>query len=375
MKKFVTSLVLAVFIAGQPAIARAPVHLPQPVAPVLPIEVRLVQQEIRVQVQNNGGMAALAIGGVLGALAGAAINNAAANKAEGRVVDLRNALVDYDFNARFEQALRGVDLSPLSADPQLRFLATGYAADYEAGLVRPEERVLVVTPDYYVTNDFETMAVALNVMLVSRKANSRGKVKERIEKYWRTYSWTFRLPAVRGSNAEEDAGRLAALGEERLVAMLDRGLAEVVGMFAYDLTAEARAEIDGVPKGRAPTHELAGIKLFGRKLRGVDGQELVVRLHRVNAIQGVQLIDPDAPLPAADVAAGSTGAVAPQAPVAAEAAVTAEAPVAAEAAIAADAPVAAEAAIAADATAPAPVTADADAPAEAPAAGSAGGGE
>lgn len=365
LRKFLLVAAAFGFVASHTAVAKAPV------AQAKDIEVVMTQQELAVDVPNTGGAVAAGVGGILGALIGAAINNAQVANGEKRVAEMRNQLIDYRFNQRFEQALAAkIAAANLPQPPKVEFVTSVRGADElkAAGAV-PRNYVLVLSPRYAITSNFEDLSVSSSAMWIDRSLKGNGKVKQKFH-MMRTYAFRFPMKEISGSGATEDSARWVALGGAELAAMLDKGIDEVTDMIVYDLTPAGLAESQ---EKKLSNYNMAGKARRGRKVEVAQDR---VWLRNRFALEGFHLIDGKGPvfsLAAAAPAAATDAAVvadAPVAPAAADAPIAAEAPVAAETPVTAEAPMAVEAPAATGTTvAPAADAAvEAATPVEAPAA-------
>jgi hypothetical protein len=352
-RKFALVAALSALVLSQAAAAKAPV------AQARDIELVLTQQELAVDVPNTGGAVAAGVGGLLGALVGAAINNAQVANGEKRVAEMRNQLIDYRFNQRFEQALTAkLAAANLPEAAKLEVVTSVRGADElkAAGAV-PRNYVLVLTPRYAITSNFEDLSVTVGALWVDRTLNAKGKVKQKFV-LSRSYAVRFPMQEIAGSGATEDAQRWVALGGTELAAMLDKGIDEVTAMVVYDLTPAGLAESQG--------KEWTNLQLAGKPRRGrlVEPAPGVHWLRGRFALEDFHPIDGKSAVFSTAAAAAAPGApVAPVAPVEATATTAAAPPAPAPVAAAVEAPMAADAPAAAVTT---PV--DAAAPAEAPAA-------
>ncbi|MEO8161031.1 MAG: hypothetical protein ABI588_06400 [Arenimonas sp.] len=263
--------------ASSAAEAKVPV-LASPVAQELPVEVMLWQHEIAIDTPDNSAVASQF--GLIGALIGAAVSNAQASAAERRVADIRNLLVDYDFNARVEQALRAKIASEgISPAPKLTILDTPWDAYLErssqamtaaaaAGNAPATGTVMKITPKYALSYTMQQMYMSLDVSLVNRIRKPNGKYKEK----WITmknYRFEFPLDPGYGVNADINSRRWQAVGRAGMERMLDLAVAQTTDMMVYDFSTAGRAE--GARKlGRKESGRFKDLKTFGRQLREGD---------------------------------------------------------------------------------------------------------
>jgi hypothetical protein len=330
-----------VAVAATPAPTTGPEH----------IEVVLYPTELAVDVPNTGGAVAAGVGGIFGALIGAAINKAAVSNAEGRVAEMRNALVDYDFNARVEQAIRAkLAAAPLVTQPTtVEYLHTVRGADeLKAANAANRTGILFVVPRYAVTSDFERLTVTLSANTFDRSVRSNGTVKEKIRGF-KLHSYAFPMRKVTGSGATEDSQRWVTLGGTELAAMLDEGIDQVTDMLVNDLTAEGMADAAAKTpmKGRSVT--TASGRTWTRTRAGLSSQPEIDGVTRVYSERAAARAAALVPAPVAS----DVNTAAPADGVAPAAAAPVEASAAPAAAAAVEAAVPAEVAAPAEATAPA----------------------
>lgn len=292
------------FVLVFPAFAAKPEMPPMPVAQQLPVELRLVQQEMDVDVADAGTAVAAGVGGILGALIGAAVNKAAVSNAEKRVAELRTKLVGYPFNQHFETELRrNFSVEGLSPDPQFKVEHTVFAINDSSGQSAPGNGILVVSPHYTMSQDFERMKVAVAIHYVDRYLDRKNRLQQKA-RFARNYAWVYEMPKISGSGASEDAARWTQLSGERLAAMLDQGIAQVVALINYDFSAAGRAQAVAKKRGdvAVPAGDVAGLFVSGQ------GNTRVVRtgLGWTSGLTGY--VSADAPLAVATAVAATTTA-------------------------------------------------------------------
>lgn len=263
--RFIVASVLLVSASG--AFAKND-PLPTPLGDSLPVEIVVTQQELGVDVPaSRGGQ--IALGGLLGALVDVAVDKSRANKGEDRVTRLRDMLLDYRFNDRFEQALRAKLPSPgLSPAPRISLrdgrpnapiviMAGGSRNDVgilppvyaQNDVPAPQQGVLVITPRYAIDSDFEVLRVAMTVQFTDRSLKPNGKLKEVIRSA-RYYSFQFPMAHIGSNSPDQDAQRWLGMGKSKLQALLDQGITQVTDMVVYDFTAEGRLEAADSSKGK-----------------------------------------------------------------------------------------------------------------------------
>lgn len=252
---FVAALVS---LFGNTVVSAAETTATLPVAPEpKQIEVMLTQPEMAVDVPNTGGAVAAGVGGILGALIGAAINKAAVSNAETRVAEMRNTLVDYHFNDRFEQVLRAkFAAANLAPAPTVEYLHSVRGRDeLIAANAVSRTGLLYLSPRYSITSDFERMSVTVPATTLDRSLKGE-KVKERYRAFG-NYTYSFPMQKIAGSGATEDSKRWVGLGGPEMVAMIEEGIDQVTDMIVYDQSpaglVEAKTKVDRKGRNVGPT--------------------------------------------------------------------------------------------------------------------------
>lgn len=294
-----------VAFAATPAPTTGPEH----------IEVVLYPTELAVDVPNTGGAVAAGVGGIFGALIGAAINKAAVSNAEGRVAEMRNSLVDYDFNARVEQAIKAkLAAATLVTQPTtVEYLRTVRGADeLKAANAANRNNVLFVVPRYAVTSNFERLTVTLSANTFDRSLRSNGKVKEKI-RGWKVHTYAFPMRKVTGSGATEDSLRWVSLGGTELAAMLDEGIHQVTDMLINDLTAEGMADLKVKIPVRGRTVTTASGRTWTRTRMGLSSQTEIDGVAKVFSERAAERAAAQAPAAVATETAAPVDAAAPAA--------------------------------------------------------------
>lgn len=248
-----------------PAFAAKPVLPATPIRTSQPAEIIFTQQELAVDVPDTANAVGMQFG-LIGALVGSAISNAQVKSAEERVGALRNALLDYPFNARMEAALREkLAANGVLGDQGLKVLHATWDAD-SATLANATEDALVLAPRYGILSNFEQLSVSLSLSHMQRTAKP-GKKPRQKPLFARTYAFHFPLSNAAG-DAEADAARWLGFGRQPLEALLDTGVDQVTDMLVYDLSAEARAEAEQPIRGLEGT--VGGQRFAGRVVREGD---------------------------------------------------------------------------------------------------------
>jgi len=356
MLKKIALLAALVSLLGNTTVSAAATDIPPAGPAPKQIEVTLTQPELAVDVPDTGGAVAAGVGGILGALIGAAINKAAVANAEKRVAEMRNALVDYHFNDRFEQALRAklaaADLAPA---PSVEYLRSVRGRDeLIAANAVPRTGLLVLTPRYAITSDFERLSVKVQATTLDRTLKGE-KVKERYRAF-NSYVYSFPMKRISGSDATEDSKRWVELGGTEMAAMFEEGIDQVTDMIVYDQTSAGQAEAatkvtrQGRTVGPTPDRQWQRTRLGMTATHPIDGTS-----KEFSERDAARIAAAKATTPVTSAAALAPAATPVAAPVETSAAPAANAPIAApiktNAAPAANAPAAAPAAAPADASA------------------------
>lgn len=219
------------------------------IEPELSVEIVLNQQELQVDVPDSSAVASQF--GLLGALIGMAVDNAKVKNAEQRIAAIRDEMVGYNFNEKFEAAARAAIATPgISPNPQIRIVKSAWDSSLNDVKPRPAQELtaLIVTPRYSISNNFEQISLSMHVNYVSRVLKPNGKVKQSII-FTRLYRYNIPMDAISGSQATEDSNRWAALGKEQLTALADQSIKQVTDMLAFDFSSEGRALSEQSNKG------------------------------------------------------------------------------------------------------------------------------
>jgi len=251
---------------AMPAFAAKPVLPATPIRTSQPAEIIFTQQELAVDVPDTANAVGMQFG-LIGALVGSAISNAQVKNAEERVGVLRNALLDYPFNARMEAALRDkLAANGVLGDQGIQVLHATWDAD-SATVAGTAEDALVLVPRYAILSNFEQLSVSLTLSHMQRTAKP-GKKPRQKPLFARTYAFHFPLSNAAAGDPEQDAARWLGFGRQPLEALLDTGIDQVTDMLVYDLSAEARAEAEQPIRGLEGT--VGGQRFAGRVVREGD---------------------------------------------------------------------------------------------------------
>jgi hypothetical protein len=239
----------------------------------------------------NMGILGNAVAGTLGAVVAAV----QVKNGEERAAKLRTLLEGYDFNARFDRALR------------TKIAAATLAAPADVVSLRPDGEVLpsvdmsqgpplFVLPRHRVLLTFEEMSVIAATARAERWVKADGEIRQKLREE-RIYAWHFPLGKKENSFATADSERWAAFGRDRLVALLDEGIDEVTDMIVHDLTADGAAEAaKKVKLSDRKSILVAGSKRYGRLVEpGPDR----VWVRKEGRLEGFHEVDERFPEPAA----------------------------------------------------------------------------
>lgn len=306
-KRFLLSVALVA--TSFAASAAKPQALPMPLGEQYPVELVLHQQELAVDVQSTAGIGMQF--GLIGALISSAVDNANAKKAEARVAPLRDALIAYRFNERFEAELRSKLASEgISPDPKLMVMPSVWDAPSAQGGSDVPASAMVIIPRYAMDFDFGRMYVQMIVQIVDRERKSNGKLKTRY-RATRVYNFSHRLE---GGKADDYPATWQNLPPNALANMVDQSVRHIIDMMVYDFGAQGRSEwTANAKKGRA---KLGNYEYGGLEVRrgddwiwlrgGAPGRKLqtrtIVKAAFNQGINGFNVVDPVAMAAAAPVA-------------------------------------------------------------------------
>lgn len=276
--------------------------LPMPLGEQMPVELVLHQQELAVDVPSSAGIGMQF--GLIGALVSSAVDNANAKKAENRVAPLRDALISYRFNERFEAELRSRLASEgISLSPQLTVMPTGWdAINAEAGDQVPMY-AMVVAPRYAMDAEFSKMYITLNVTVVDRERKPNGKLKTRYRAV-RNYAFSYLMEGAKG---EDYPAKWRGLPPQAMSTMLEQGVRHVIDMMVYDFGAQGRGEWNAntkKTKARIGEHEYGGLEVrrgdewiwlrAGAPALKLETRTIVKPARYSSGINGFQVVNPTA---------------------------------------------------------------------------------
>ncbi len=199
-------------------------------------------------------------GGLIGALVVAVIDDVRSGKAEAAVKPLRNALVDFDFDA----ALKSEMQSALARDPflgrgDLRIIKEVTSQSLDGAVTGSQApAVLLVTADYRLSNDADILDVSLTPRLYAgtdalramlAKPDAKDKLALANTLYRNILTFETRIPADPGGRDAYIATWSANNGEKARAA-LKLAVAKLSAMLAQDI---AWSEEDGVAAANAGT--------------------------------------------------------------------------------------------------------------------------
>lgn len=295
---------LAALLCASSAVSAKKYIPPNPIAQQLPVELTITQQEIAIDTPDNSALASQF--GLVGALVGMAVSNEQAKTAEKRAAEVRNLLIDYKFNERFEAAIRAkIATDGISLSPQITVRDTpwdSYSANTQAELQKakaagnapPTGVLLLIAPHYALSYNLQNMYLSMNVQLVNRSVKPNGKFKDKWL-WWRRYTFDFPLDPGHGTKADTNVRRWNAIGSAEMQRKLDLAVEQVTDMLVYDFSPEGRAE--GLRKvGRKELGKFKDLTTFGRQLRsGEDWYWVRTGKGYLMSIRGVQPLKGDAP--------------------------------------------------------------------------------
>ncbi|WP_254458709.1 hypothetical protein [Xanthomonas sacchari] len=279
-KRLCLALGLSVFCASSMARDNA---LPLPLAPDMPVEVELTQQELAIDVSSTAMQMGMQFG-LVGALIGTAVQNSQNKNAEAAVLPLRNMMVGYDFETPLMGSLqRRLPGSGIADRPVLTIVHAPWQARQDLDAM--PKHVLVIRPRYAMGDAMGTAYVLLNVAIEDREIKN-GKVKTR---------FLFSRPyAVRSSFQFPTPGESKPwleLGAARMGGLIDQSIDQAVAMMVYDFSAEGRQQWGQKIKGKS---DIAGHSVSGRIERRYGGVVWVRAGNpRFQAITGYQSLRSD----------------------------------------------------------------------------------
>jgi len=258
---------LLVSVAACPAMARSS----NDAAParkyegVLPVELHLGQVELVVESVRTDAMAAG--GGVLGVMIATGLDNAAAKKDEVRVGPIRDVMLGVDLNTRFTQALvSGLDAPALAESLAFEVHPESRRARQLRIALPSRERVLDLDLQYALTPGFRSLRVSANALLGVRTVD-RKILRPKGHRLFRV-EYLVPLPGdEKGLKEDQRAALWASLGQEKIVSLVESGIAEVVAMLNYWLPEPGHFPADA-PRAR---YDLGA----GRLVRERDGMRWI----------------------------------------------------------------------------------------------------
>lgn len=219
----------------------------------------IAQNEIYVFVPSSD-VSAAAGGGLLAALVDVGINDARTSHAEDAVRVVRDSLVDFDFDGKFQAGLEPAlaQISWLHSEKPRVIKEVG---SNNLGTVLKDSQastVLLVVADYHLSNDGDELFVALTAGLFSRSdalqvRPTGGPPSTWANAFYRnTLTYEAKAPGATGDR-DHDVTAWSADKGGPIRAALEQGIAKVQMMMASDLQGRYASEtgksvtVDGIP--------------------------------------------------------------------------------------------------------------------------------
>jgi hypothetical protein len=222
------------------------------------LQIIVPQAEIQSSINPSGAGLGLG-GGLLPALIAVAVDDAHAKQAEKKIVPLRAALADYDFDARVRNAspatLAQIEWFGLR---ETRFGKDASSSGVLAGIKNADTpQLMYLTYSYQADDDFSSMVVLVRAVLVNR-AMPKSKIKNPMMRFWPNYvvfDQTMRsvvtLPAPDKWNPETNVQAWAADGGKLARTALDLGVQRCQELLQRNLQMSAREATNMIKrKGR-----------------------------------------------------------------------------------------------------------------------------
>lgn len=215
---------------------------PSPVAQDLVIEVDLSQKEVEIDplIPRHGG----------DGLLGWAIDANQADSISTHVRPIRDLLIDYRFNERFEQSLRAkvATTEGLSPRPDVRIVRE---SDFDPAHGADAPVKMYIKPHYSFDYRLNKLMVQATVSFWERDGN---KVRERFVRHY-VYNLPLDVPTT------DNTARWTSMGATGLANVLEQGLQQITDMIVHDYSPAGRAEWDKKKKGQYTP-------LLGRRYEG-----------------------------------------------------------------------------------------------------------
>lgn len=202
--------------------------------------VGLDQQEIAADI-NRSNISAATGGGLIFALVDAAVDSAQAKKAEAAVTPVRDALLDYNFGARFSG-----DLADTLRDiPWLKGQKVVVQSPASPDLVKewvdrsPADGLLLLRTRYRFSPDFKAITILVDATLLARSAALAQAAATKRDGVPATFANSFGvvlpLPDAGKLGRDQAAAKWAEGHGAAARAALDLGAREMAAMIAFDL--------------------------------------------------------------------------------------------------------------------------------------------
>lgn len=241
-------------------------ELPKPLAATMPVEVRVVSEEIAVHVPAGNAMAYG--GGLLGVLVQTAVDNARAKGAEGRVAEIRDLMAGNDYRTVSREMVENhLDRGLVAPELDIETRGDSIQQQLAAGELTTRRDVMVIEHDYYFHEQFQHVQVELVARIGDRVVDDK-RMNEENMRYYNRFYYTAPLPGVDSIRGrDERAEAWFALGADAIDAMIRDGMRETVEMLNHDL-AGARGETQGT-RTQIYTRGITGYgPAVGRNARG-----------------------------------------------------------------------------------------------------------
>lgn len=241
-------LLLLTACASGPRVQRTE-RLAVPLAEQVDVELRLTQRQIRVayDVSNAGGAAAMqvaatpggvaggsfaggAAAGLIGALIDTAVTAHRGNVAKERERPIHANTADLPIDEMIQRSFDALDRKQFAENLVLKKLDHAEADDASAKRLEPGSNILVLDPTYSVSYDDSFFAYVLNVRLVDRTKDAKGRITSK-ERYRQSIQYV--LP----QSGSPGGVRWSDLTSAQWRQVLETATGETVAMLNYDIGA------------------------------------------------------------------------------------------------------------------------------------------
>lgn len=229
-----------------------------PLAQHVDVEVRLTQHQIEVSYQPSvqgaaagiqmagspavaaGGFAAGAAAGLIGSLIDTAVTVHRSNVAKEQQRPIQERTSGLSIDELIHRSLEGLDRERIAGDIALVRLDRAERDDAKAKTLTVGSNILVLTPRYSVSYDGSFFSYALDVTLVDRAQNAKGRLDSKV-RYWQIFEYVLPQEDAPGGTGWGE------LGAEQWTQVLEAAAAETVTMLNYDIGANPS---DALPRRR-----------------------------------------------------------------------------------------------------------------------------